>query len=804
MKQNLVSAFVGALAVLAVAGSAAAQSMPGAERQSSAREGFGATVAVNGDQIIIGEAANQASPGYVYAYERDASGSWTQAARLSSPDATDGDGFGGALAVDGDLMATSGTLEDGGTAVYVFRREGGAWSMAQRIPMPDSTASGFGTAMALSGDRLLVGAFASSDTTGTVFSYRRDGSGKWTQTGTLEASDGAAKDRFGVVLALEGDLALVSATRSADQIGATYVFRATDAGWTEEGKLAPRGVTKGDRFGSSLLIKDDIVLVGTERVNRFVGSVYAFQRDEESGEWAEAYALQPFDAIQQTRFGVSMRDAGDELWIGAMGVNDFAGSIYRFTRNANGGWASASKLAADDLDARDLFGSTFDVDGDLAAVSALNSDFGLGSVYVFTRNAAGDWTTDTELYTASSSKDAVVGGQVDCAEGVADEFPCSDIDLVAFVPVSDLGGTRGVNVNDIWGWTDPETGHEWALVGRMDGTAFVDVTDAENPIVVANLPKTPGSISAAWRDVKVYDDHAYIVADGAGQHGMQVYDLRQLRDLEPGPRGPVEVEPTTLYTNVASVHNIVINTETGFAYAVGSGQGGETCGGGLHMIDITTPDEPTFAGCFADASTGRQKTGYSHDAQCVVYHGPDADYEGREICLGSNETALSIADVTDKKAPVAVAMATYPNVGYTHQGWFDEEQRFFYMDDELDEMQGLVDRTRTLIWDLSDLDDPILVKEHMGTQPSIDHNLYIKGNLMYQSNYTSGLRILDISDRTNPVEVAFFDTVAEGDNDPVFNGSWSNYPYFKSGTIVVTSGSEGLFVLKKREGRPVS
>lgn len=803
MKQNLVSALTGAVAVLAMAGAAAAQSMP-ASAQSGVQQGFGATVAVHGDQIIVGESANQASPGYIYAYERDASGSWTQTARLSSPDASDADGFGGALAVDGDLMATSGNLEDGSAAVYAFEKKDGTWSMAQRIPMPDSAATGFGTSLALSGDRLLVGAFASNDTTGSVLAYRRDGSGKWTSAGKLTPSDGVAKDRFGVVLAVEGDLALVSATRSGEQVGATYVFRATDSGWVEEGKLVARGVTKGDRFGSSVLIKDDVVLVGTERVNRFVGSVYAFERDAESGDWNESYALQPFDAVQQTRFGVSLRDAGDELWVGAMGVNDFAGSIYRFSRSADGGWTSSTKLAADDLDARDLFGSTFDVDGDLAAVSALNSDFGLGSVYVFTRDAGGDWTGEAELYTAASAKDAVVGGQIRCADGEAAGFACSDVDLVSFVPVADLGGSRGVNVNDIWGWTDPETGHEWALVGRMDGTSFVDVTDAENPMVVANLPKTPGSISAAWRDVKVYQDHAYIVADGAGQHGMQVYDLRKLRDLKPGPRGPIEVEPTTLYTNVASVHNIVINTETGFAYAVGSGQGGETCGGGLHMIDITTPEEPKFAGCFADASTGRQKTGYSHDAQCVVYHGPDAAYQGHEICLGSNETALSIADVTDKEAPVAVAMATYPNVGYTHQGWFDEEQRFFYMDDELDEMQGLVDRTRTLIWDLSDLDDPILVKEHLGTQPSIDHNLYIKGDLMYQSNYTSGLRILDISDRANPVEVAFFDTVAEGENDPVFNGSWSNYPYFASGTIVVTSGSEGLFVLKKREGRPIS
>ena len=105
--------------------------------------------------------------------------------------------------------------------------------------------------------------------------------------------------------------------------------------------------------------------------------------------------------------------------------------------------------------------------------------------------------------------------------------------------------------------------------------------------------------------------------------------------------------------------------------------------------------------------------------------------------------------------------------------------------------------SRTLIWDVSDLDDPILVKEHFGETFTIDHNLYIVGDLMYQSNYVSGLRVLDISDRENPREVGFFDTVP-WDESVTFDGSWSNYPFFASGTIVVSSGKEGVFFLRYR------
>ena len=161
--------------------------------------------------------------------------------------------------------------------------------------------------------------------------------------------------------------------------------------------------------------------------------------------------------------------------------------------------------------------------------------------------------------------------------------------------------------------------------------------------------------------------------------------------------------------------------------------------------------------------------------------------------------------MTDKANPIAISSATYPTVGYAHQGWFTADQRYWFMNDEGDETNpelGLT-ATRTLIWDMQDLDDPLLVKEHLGETMTIDHNLYIKGDLMYQSNYVSGLRILDVSDPENPVEVGFFDTVPE-DESVVFNGSWSNYPFFESGTIVVTSGAEGLFLLQKRDSEPVT
>jgi choice-of-anchor B domain-containing protein len=352
-----------------------------------------------------------------------------------------------------------------------------------------------------------------------------------------------------------------------------------------------------------------------------------------------------------------------------------------------------------------------------------------------------------------------------------------------------------VQVTGIWGWTDPQTKREIALVGRFDGTSFVDVTDPSNPRYLGDLPLTPGSTPAPWREIKTYKDYAVISADGAGPAHLQFFDLKQLRNI----KTPQKFEPTVLYKRVNSVHNIVINEESGFAYAVGSSSGGETCGGGLHMIDIRDPLKPEFVGCFADPQTGRASTGYSHDALCVIYNGPDADYKGREICFGSNETMLSIADVTDKKAPKALSRAGYPKVGYVHQGWFTKDMRYFFMNDELDEVSGLVQNTRTLIWDLADLDDPQMVAEFMSPTQASDHNLYINENLMYQSHYKAGVRLVDVSNPLKPVEIGFFDTAPTQSDTPGFAGSWGNYPFFKSGNWIASSMNEGLFVLKKKE-----
>lgn len=359
---------------------------------------------------------------------------------------------------------------------------------------------------------------------------------------------------------------------------------------------------------------------------------------------------------------------------------------------------------------------------------------------------------------------------------------------MAWLPLSDIGALPGSGANDIWGWTDTMTGREYALVGLRTGTSFVDVSDPVNPVYLGMLPRTSGTSPTTARDVKVYRNYAYIVADGAREHGMQIFDLTLLRTVR---NPPVRFTETARYDEVGSVHNLAINEETGFAYAVGSQAGVKTCDSGLHMIALADPVRPTFAGC-----ASRQEgivSNYMHDVQCVVYRGPDVAYQGQEICFGANETGITITDVTIKAQPLELSAARYPNVAYAHQGWLTEDHRYFFLGDEYDEAWGMVQNTRTLVWDLADLDAPLLLTEYFASTTDADHNLYIIGHYMVQANYRAGLRLIDISEVAQPIEVGFFDTVPDGSSSV---GAWGVFPFFPSGTLVVSDIDHGMFILR--------
>jgi choice-of-anchor B domain-containing protein len=375
--------------------------------------------------------------------------------------------------------------------------------------------------------------------------------------------------------------------------------------------------------------------------------------------------------------------------------------------------------------------------------------------------------------------------QAACAGGVAAGFPCSNVDLMARLPIATFG-PGAVRASEIWGWTDPQTGREYAIMGLIDAAVFVDVTDPAAPVYVGRLPSTvPDPVYGRWRVLRVYQDHVFVGSEIAG-HGVQVFDLTRLRSVASPPQ---TFTADARYAGNSSAHTLVIDEATGYLYIAGGTS--PACGGGLHIVDVRTPTAPTYAGCFDD-------DGYVHEAQCLVYDGPDADHQGRELCVAYNVDHVAFVDVTDKASPTLIASAFYPSPSYTHQGWFTEDRRHLLVDDELDETSGPFATARTVVLNVEDLDNPTYVGAHFSTIPSTDHNQYVRGRYTFQSNNAAGLRILDLTDVASAqlTEVAHFDTHPAADEANAATGLWMSYPYFASGTIVGSDRNNGLFVLR--------
>ncbi len=367
-------------------------------------------------------------------------------------------------------------------------------------------------------------------------------------------------------------------------------------------------------------------------------------------------------------------------------------------------------------------------------------------------------------------------GQSPCDNGFSGGFACQGYELLSHLDLNVLNAGSG---NDSWGWTDALDGKEYAIIGLNNGTAFIDVSLPTAPVYLGKLPTHTSN--SLWRDIKVYDDFAFIVSEANG-HGMQVFDLTKLRNVA---NPPVVFSSDAHYGGFGNAHNIVVNPTQPYAYAVGT----STFSGGPHVVDISDPLNPVFAGGYADAF-------YTHDAQVVTYNGPDTDHQGKEIYIGSNEDEVVILDVTDKSNITSISTIGYSNIGYTHQAWLTENETYLILGDEFDELQfGF--NTRSIIFDLSDLDNPTVHMDYVGNTPAIDHNGYVKNGLYYQASYTSGLRVIDVSDIANQniFEVGFFDTYPQ-DDSLGFDGAWNVYPYFDSGHLVLSDINTGFYLVR--------
>lgn len=815
----------GAAAVFAAATPAAAQ------------DRFGSMVAVTDGTVIVGKPGPARGPAALYRFERDPSGEWVLAGTFSPPEtAENGFGLAPSLQWSGRRLVV-GSADPGvrfGAHLFEESRDGlvheTGLELSRPPTQPTTDPGGPGAAavdfagimrilqpalrtVAMDGDRVAVSVAGGGPGLGGVHLFQRDDRRGWGASAILPrpGPDSEFRD-FGAAMALRRDDVLVTAP-GAGGTGQVFVYRPEDS-LLGNITINPDSLEAGARFGTALAVEGSRLLIGAPGARQGSGLVFAYRRFD-PGEWQLHQVLSPrtqdspgtqqvppagqdvqVRAAPADAFGTTVAILGDELWVGAPQAASGAGQVHRF-RLVDGNWQPAPfEVPEAGRDA--ALGSAIAIGTTVAALGAPGTNGGYGAAMVFTREPGGPWG-EPQWLRPGAGPEGVTGDEVPCDEGAAAGFPCDGVDLLAFLPVSAIGAEPWERVSDVWGWTDPETGREYALVGRSGGAAIVDVTDPASPRYIGVVSANPSGA----RDLKVYADHLFFTGDGAGDHGLVVFDLTRLRDASPGRTSPgsgIEFEPDAVYRGIASAHNLAMDAESGFAFPVGSSGGGETCGGGLHMIDVREPRSPVFAGCFTD-TVGLLAPGRTHDAQCVVYRGPDDRYRGRQICFVSNESLLRIVDITDKEAPLAVGGASHPGAAYIHQGWLTEDHRYYYLDDELDELVGTAPKTRTYIYDVAELDDPVLVGSVDGPTGATDHNLYVKGDRMYQANYQAGFRLFDISNPEAPEEIGWFDTTPYEGDPPGFTGAWTAYPFFESGTVVVTSMYEGVFLLRPRPRR---
>ncbi len=387
-----------------------------------------------------------------------------------------------------------------------------------------------------------------------------------------------------------------------------------------------------------------------------------------------------------------------------------------------------------------------------------------------------------------------IGGQTD------DTFQSRNIILKSWLPLNTFPGFPGSSASgaDCWGYTSP-SGREYALMGLSWGNGIVEVTDPLNPHILTTIP---GSVNSLWRDITVIGHYAYAVSDQSGV-GIQVLDLADIDN------GNVTLIRNYSQGGHTTTHTILSNPDSGYLYLCGGNAGG----GGTCVPAATTPDPtfPTFTGGgWHNPLSGTPSWNYVHEAQIVNYTtGP---YAGHEIAFlfaagpyyGSQYTrALAIADVTNKSSIQTLSQIAYPGMQFCHQGWVSSDRKYLYVDDELDgPSAGNVPSFLTRVFDISDLSTPRMISVFNNGLLSIDHNQYTKGRYLFQSNYTSGLHVWDLSNPLKPVEVAWIDTRPEdgaGTGNPdaaTYNGAWGNYPFFNSGTVLISDLERGLFIVR--------
>jgi hypothetical protein len=359
---------------------------------------FGYCVSIDGDSLIVGadrDNDNGSDSGAAYVFIRDGDG-WTEQAKLTPSDGEQKEQFGHSVAISGDTAVVGAYRDDdngifSGSA-YVFVRSGTTWSQQAKLTASDAAARDyFGVRVDIEGDTIAVSAYKSDGgetDSGAIYVFERDGTA-WSEQAKLTASDATAYDGLGVGLSISGNTIVAGATSASydgNASGAAYVFINNGSSWTEQAKIGPSDGEADDRFGATVSLDGDTVLVSSTNDDdngETSGAAYVFERS--GGSWSQQAKLVASDASAYDAFGSGVSLEGDTAVIGAYGDDDNgyrSGSVYVFV-DSGGSWIEQAKILASDGAAYDQFGSYLDISGETIVITALGDGEYSGSAYIY-------------------------------------------------------------------------------------------------------------------------------------------------------------------------------------------------------------------------------------------------------------------------------------------------------------------------------------------------------------------------------------------------------------------------------------
>lgn len=331
--------------------------------------------------------------------------------KIMASDGTEDDSFGSAVSVQRDTVIIGAPYDDDGGkgrgSAYVFTRDLGGidnWGELKKLFAEDiANEDRFGTSVSVFGDTVVIGAPAENSDRGSayVFSRNHGGSNNWGQVTKLVAEDAPFNARFGTSVSLHADTVVIGASSDASNRGSAYVFSRDMGGaenWGQVTKLTTSDGVSDDRFGESVSLSGHIAVIGAfgDSDNGLAsGSAYVFSRGKGgANNWGEVTKLKAADGAMFDRFGLSVAVNGDTAIIGASGDDDnlsSSGSAYVFSRNQGGkdAWGEVTKLTSSDADEGDQFGSSVSIDGDSIVIGARAENEARGAAYIFLRHEGG-------------------------------------------------------------------------------------------------------------------------------------------------------------------------------------------------------------------------------------------------------------------------------------------------------------------------------------------------------------------------------------------------------------------------------